>query len=201
MKRFAQYYFAVALGLLLASSRTEAMLIIEDQQDTNTYSVSPSGKYLFVITDKSPYARVSVIDTDNPNHSVVIGAYGSGKGPPQVLVSSDDKSVYVLSWPAVHDSEIQAFRHVSGLEFKQVKTPDPSLLPENSTEQQLNVIYQLLKHRLRAEDQELLVAEEKEWLAKREKLSSDGERDELTRKRINDLAAFFLIQVAPNSVL
>jgi hypothetical protein len=58
-----------------------------------------------------------------------------------------------------------------------------------------------MKRKLRAPDQEILVAEEKEWLANREKLPSEGDKDEFTTKRINTLASLFLMQVAPNSVL
>ena len=200
MKRLIKYSLPIFFGLFLGVSWTQAALTL-DGEETLSYTISPSGKYLFVTTYKSPYARVSAIATDNPNRSVVIGAYGAGKGPPQVLVSSDDKRVYVLSWPAVHDSEMQGFRHLSGLEFKEEPVQDPSVLPRNQLEEQLNVIYQLLKRKLRAPDQEILVAEEKEWLANREKVPSEGDKDEFTTKRINTLASLFLMQVAPNSVL
>jgi hypothetical protein len=62
---------------------------------------------------------------------------------------------------------------------------------ERSTERDLNLIYNLLKRGLNSEDQQKLVAEEKDWLTTREK-KAELDREAFTAERVDVLAQRWL---------
>jgi len=62
---------------------------------------------------------------------------------------------------------------------------------QRSTERDLNLIYNLLKRGLNSEDQQKLVAEEKDWLTTREK-KAELDREAFTAERVDVLAARWL---------
>ncbi|MBV8352682.1 MAG: hypothetical protein JOZ21_10465 [Verrucomicrobia bacterium] len=125
------------------------------------------------------------------SYSEVLAFYNLGTQHATVLspefsipTDADDAAVRAES-----AKETAQFRKIIGAE---------GAVEERSTERDLNLIYNLLKRGLNTEDQQKLVAEEKDWLTTREK-KAEPEREEFTADRVDVLADRWLRLASPLS--
>jgi hypothetical protein len=112
--------FRIFLGILFYLVTSTYATDQSTEEESTSYTVSPTGKYLFATT----YSTLYVIETDHPQDRTEIGQEDfveGGKGFGGIYCSPNEEWLCVNFFPGVHETECHLFHHISDGRFDEIK--------------------------------------------------------------------------------